>query len=97
MTDQTDLQDQPKFTGKHMLIVMLCFFGVIITVNLTMATLATKSWTGLVVKNGYIASQYFNENKKAHEELVAAGWRSELEYNDGHLHFIIKEKRNSSF
>ena len=94
MTDQTDLQDQPKFTGKHMLIVMLCFFGVIITVNLTMATLATKSWTGLVVKNGYIASQHFNENKKAHEELVAAGWRSELEYNDGT--FILSLKKNAT-
>lgn len=83
MTDQADLKDQKPFTGRHMLIVMLSFFGVIIIVNLTMATLATKSWTGLVVKNGYIASQHFNENQKAHEKLVAAGWQSSLEYKNG--------------
>ncbi len=94
MTDQTDLNDQPKFTGKHMLIVMLSFFGVIIAVNLTMATLATKSWTGLVVKNGYIASQHFNKNQKAQEDLVAAGWNSELLYEDGT--FILSLKKNST-
>lgn len=83
MTDQAHLKDQRPFTGKHMLIIMLSFFGVIIIVNLTMATLATKSWTGLVVKNGYIASQHFNKNQQAHEKLVAAGWQSSLDYNNG--------------
>jgi|GEM_PF-324437 len=83
MTDPAYSKDPKTFTGKHMLFVMLSFFGVIIIVNLTMATLATKSWTGLVVKNGYIASQRFNKNQEAHEKLIAAGWQSALEYNNG--------------
>ena len=46
-----------RFTGFHMLACMIVFFGVIVAVNLTMATLASQSWTGLVVKNSYVASQ----------------------------------------
>ena len=58
-----------EFTGRHMLAIMLAFFGVIIAVNLVMATLASKSWTGLVVKNTYVASQQFNRKAPvfAHE------------------------------
>lgn len=59
MTAQTD---KPKeFTGRHMLAIMLAFFGVIIAVNGVMATFATRSWSGLVVENTYVASQQFNE------------------------------------
>lgn len=83
MTEQAQLKTTKPFTGWHMLIIMLSFFGVIIIVNLTMATLATKSWTGLVVKNGYIASQQFNNNQAAQEKLLAAGWKSKLDYHDG--------------
>ncbi len=38
---------------------MVAFFGVIIAVNVTMATIAIASWTGLVVQNSYVASQEF--------------------------------------
>ena len=49
------------FTGRHMLLVMVAFFGVTITVNLVLAFFATSSWTGLIVKNSYVASQEYNE------------------------------------
>ena len=58
MTKKIDKQGE--FTGRHMAIIMVAFFGVIIAVNLTMATLASRSWTGLVVKNSYVESQKFN-------------------------------------
>ena len=31
-----------EFTGRHMLVIMLAFFGVIIAVNLTMASFAGR-------------------------------------------------------
>ena len=83
MPDQTDLHDGKVFTGRHMLIIMLSFFGVIIAVNLTMAALANKSWTGLVVKNGYIASQHFNKNQQVQQDYLAKGWKSQLVYENG--------------
>ena len=49
------------FTGRHMLGIMLAFFGVIIAVNLVMATVATRTFGGKVVENSYVASQRFND------------------------------------
>ena len=72
---------QPKpFTGRHMLFAMLAFFGVIIAVNLTMAAFATKSWTGLVVKNSYVASQAFNRELEQAKVQAARGWTGDITY-----------------
>lgn len=65
-----------EFTGKHMLFMMLAFFGVIIGVNLIMATFATSTWTGLIVKNSYVASQDFNAKLEKARKQEALGWTS---------------------
>src|SRR5690606_10441379 len=67
-----------EFTGRHMLLVMVAFFGVIITVNVTMAVLATRSWTGLVVGHTYVASQEFNERTERGRAQMALGWQPAL-------------------
>ncbi len=64
------------FTGRHMLLTMLGFFGVIVSVNITMAVMSATSWTGLVVTNSYVASQEFEEKRLAHVAQQEAGWRS---------------------
>jgi nitrogen fixation protein FixH len=56
---------QSEFTGRHMLIIMLGFFAVVLAANLTMVYFARQSWTGLVVRNSYVASQEFNEKTDA--------------------------------
>ncbi len=56
------------FTGRHLLAILLAFFGVIFAANFTMAYFAFSSWTGLVVKNSYVASQEFNETTAALEK-----------------------------
>ncbi len=80
------------FTGRHMLIIMVAFFGVIIAVNVTMAVLAGRSWTGLVVKNSYVASQHFNEQLEEAKRQRARGWRSEVRYEDGALAFKLRDR-----
>lgn len=95
MSDQMDKPQGKVFTGRHMLMIMLCFFGVIILVNLTMAVLASKSWTGLIVKNGYVASQNFNKNQKAQEQFLAEGWRSQLDYKNGHLTLTLFKQEDA--
>lgn len=71
------------FTGWHMLGIMCAFFGVIIAVNLTMAYFALDSWSGLVVKNGYVASQEFNEKATTGKEQAALQWQSKPTYENG--------------
>jgi nitrogen fixation protein FixH len=67
-----------EFTGKHMLALMIAFFGVVIAVNLTLATLARTSWTGLVVENSYVASQEFNARNAEAKAQAALGWSGTL-------------------
>lgn len=49
-----------RFTGFHMLGLIIAFFGVVVGVNMTMAMLATRTFGGTVVDNSYVASQKFN-------------------------------------
>ncbi|MCA1405284.1 FixH family protein [Ensifer sp. IC3342] len=61
------------FTGWHMVGVMGLFFGTIISVNLVMAWNASRSWSGLVVENTYIASQQFNGKVAQTRAFAASG------------------------
>lgn len=84
------------FTGRHMLLSMLAFFGVIITVNLTMAYFAKSSWTGLVVKNSYVASQEFNGKMAETRAQAALGWTSELGVSDGRIRYALSDRNGNA-
>lgn len=68
-----------EFTGRHMAIVVVSGFGIIIAVNLVMATLAVRGFGGVVVENSYVASQEFNGWLDAAREQDTLGWAAELE------------------
>ena len=84
-----------RFTGRHMFLIVVAFFGVIITVNVTMAVLATRSWTGLVVENSYVASQEFNDKLGISRDRTAAGWVGGMDYQAGELVFSLKDTDGS--
>lgn len=72
-----------EFTGWHMLVVMLAFFGTIIAVNVTMAVYAASTWSGLVVENSYVASQHFDADAAERRRENALGYRLSATYRDG--------------
>jgi nitrogen fixation protein FixH len=65
-----------EFSGRHMAMVMIGFFGVIIAVNLLMATLAVRTFGGTVVDNSYVASQEFNGWLAEAREQAALRWKA---------------------
>jgi nitrogen fixation protein FixH len=67
------------FTGWHMLSIMLAFFGTIISVNVLMAYYANSSWSGMLAKNTYVASQDFNVQAAEARAWARKGFRGELE------------------
>lgn len=81
-----------EFTGRHMLAIILAFFGVIIAVNVTMAMVARKSWSGLVVANTYVASQQFNGQAEQARRQAALGWTSTLTVDDGVVRYAITDR-----
>ncbi|TIY08576.1 MAG: cytochrome oxidase, partial [Mesorhizobium sp.] len=80
-----------EFTGRHMLTTILAFFGVVIAVNLTMATFASTSWTGLVVENTYVASQQFNQKAEEGRAQAALGWTGKLTISWGEVRYSLSD------
>ncbi|UCI08772.1 FixH family protein [Mesorhizobium sp. B1-1-8] len=87
----TPPQKVREFTGRHMLLTIVAFFGVVIGVNVTMATLAGTSWTGLVVENTYVASQQFNEKAKEGRAQAALGWTGKLTIAAGEVRYGLRD------
>ena len=82
-----------KFTGMHMLTVMLLFFGTVIAVNLLMARLAISTFGGTVVDNSYVASQEFNGWLAKGRQQKALGWAETIVRGpDGFLSMTVTEK-----
>jgi nitrogen fixation protein FixH len=88
-------QASRPFTGRHMLMIMLGFFGTVIAVNMTMVYFAAQSWTGLVVKNSYVASQEFNATT-AKLEQAAADVHSAVSYESGKLSLSLTDNKGKA-
>ncbi len=84
-----------EFTGRHMLFIMLAFFGVIIAVNVLMATFARTSWTGLVVENTYVASQEFNHKAAEGRAQAALHWKGRLSIAEGTVRYELADASGS--
>ncbi|WP_322894806.1 MULTISPECIES: FixH family protein [unclassified Yoonia] len=82
-------KDPRKFTGKHMLALMLGGFGVIIAVNLGMAYMAISTFPGVEARSTYVASQTFEVNRDAQDAL---GWDVVATLDDGLLTLAITDQ-----
>jgi nitrogen fixation protein FixH len=67
-----------EITGKHVLIGMLTFFGLIIAVNIVMIRLALSTHTGVVAENTYRKGVKYNEEIAAAERMDLLGWRNTM-------------------
>lgn len=75
-----------RMTGPKVLAIMLCFFGTIIAVNLTLAWSAVSTFPGLEVQNSYVSSQNFNAELAAQQAL---GWDVTADLDQGELVLAI--------
>ena len=85
------LSDDNPFTGWHMLAVIGLFFGVVIGVNMVMAVVATGTFSGLVVKNSYVASQNYNERLAESREQERRGWSASVSADDGRVRVELSD------
>ena len=80
---------QKELTGRHVLLIFVGCFSVIIAVNLTLAFSAVSTFPGLEVKNSYVASQSFDEDRASQEAL---GWSVAAESKDGQLLLSVTDR-----
>ncbi len=69
-----------KLTGKHALIMILSFFGVIFSMNFTMAYLAFNTFSGLDTQNAYHKGRLFNSEFAVADQQAKDAWNVELHY-----------------
>nr|WP_314442421.1 FixH family protein [uncultured Sphingomonas sp.] len=72
-----------RFTGLHMTALLCGFFGVVIAVNLLMASFAVRTFGGVVVENSYVASQRYNEWLVEARRQDQLGWTVKPSLDDG--------------
>ena len=77
-----------ELKGWHVLAVFVLAFGVIISVNLTLAFNAVRTFPGLEVKNSYVASQSFDADRNAQLDL---GWAVDATLDGDKLVLTILE------
>jgi nitrogen fixation protein FixH len=80
---------QKELTGRHVLMIFVVCFSVIIAVNLTLAYSAISTFPGLEVKNSYVASQTFDRDRASQEAL---GWSVAAKAEDGQLMLSVKDR-----
>ncbi len=82
------MTDMGELTGKHVLAITVGAFGIIIAVNVFMAVQAVRTFPGLEVANGYVASQSFDADRKAQDAL---GWTLAQTYEAGKLRLVMTD------
>ena len=65
-------------TGRHVLIMIVSFFAVIIMVNMTMMWIALRTMPGVQVKSAYEASQAFNRELDTIAAQDSRGWQVDV-------------------
>lgn len=68
--------------GRHVALMFVSGFSVIIAVNIALAVNAVRTFPGLEVPNSYVASQAFEARR---QEQQALGWTSHIAYDEGTL------------
>lgn len=82
----TSKSTRKPFTGRHMAMILVAFFGVVIVVNVINAYFASSTFGGLVVENSYVASQEFNGWLEKARAEKALDWSFDLKRGTrGHL------------
>lgn len=79
-----------EFTGWHMLALMVGGFGIIITVNLTLAWNAIATFPGVEARNSYEVSQSFQADRAAQNALR---WDVSADIAQGELTVSIRNHR----
>ena len=63
-----------ELTGKHVLFLLIAFFGIIFAVNARLIYLSQSSWTGLETHDAYRKGLKYNQQLSSLEAQNTRGW-----------------------
>ena len=88
----TDEPERKHFTGRHATMILVAFFGVVISVNIVMASFALSTFGGTVVDNSYVASQHYNEWLARADAQDRLGWDKSVTVDESrHVRLTVRK------
>jgi nitrogen fixation protein FixH len=72
----------PVIEGRHVLLALIAFFGVMVLANAIFLYFAVATFSGGDASNAYSKGLHYNETLVAAKLQGERGWRSELVYDD---------------
>ena len=84
-------------TGRHVLIGLLAFFGIVLLANTVFIYLALDTFTGLSTENAYQRGLQYNETLEDRAAQRALGWGGQVSYSEsaegaGVLTAVLKDR-----
>lgn len=80
------------FTGRHMLILITAFFGIIIIANVYLVRSALRSYPGEDIKQSYRQGLAYNQTLAARAAQTATGWRADITTSTGQVELSITDE-----
>jgi nitrogen fixation protein FixH len=82
-----------RLTGWHVLAIVCAFFGVVIAVDVGMATMAYRTFSGEVADDPYDAGLLYNRTLAARRVQAALGWTAAIErVQGGDVRVTVKDR-----
>lgn len=72
----------PVIKGRHVLLALLGFFGVVMAANAALVYFAGQSWTGLTTEHSYTEGLRYNDTLDAAAAQKALGWSADIKVDD---------------
>lgn len=82
-----------ELTGRHVALIFVTAFSIIIAVNLKLAFSAVGTFPGLEVKNSYVASQSFDARRSAQQAL---GWQVSARTEEDQVILTIQDAQGTA-
>lgn len=85
-----------QITGRHVLIGLIAFFGIVIGVNIIFVSSAVRSFPGEAVEKSYVQGINYNKTLEKREQQKALGWTAQIgeQLSDSNVRQLIVVVQN---
>ncbi|MEM8936919.1 MAG: FixH family protein [Pseudomonadota bacterium] len=78
-----------RIAGKHVLMMLVGFFSMILTVNMIFLNFALKTFPGEKVEKSYLQGLNYNDRLEARDTQTALGWRASIDEATRHDNQVL--------
>ncbi len=90
------MRQEKRLTGRHIVLMLIAFFGIMIIANTAFVIVAVKSFPGESQKKSYLQGLNYNETLTARAKQKSLGWRAEITRIEAtHLEVKLHDKNDA--